>query len=292
MADRTGVSRMVLDTDMYNEKDDQFALVHALLAPEIVEVEAIYAAPFHNSRSDGPADGMHKSFAEVHRVLRLMPGSEIPVFEGSEEWLTDSGLPKRSAATDDLIERALSPSESPLYVVGIAAPTNAATAIRLAPEIADRIIVVWLGGNSLDWPTADEFNLRQDLVASQVLFDSGVPLVHVPCLNVASQLAATREEIEARVRPAGLIGEFLAGRFAEYVVDEIEISKVIWDLAAVGWLLNPSWTTTEIVDSPILTDDMTWSPDERRHLIGEVTGLRRDSIFEDLFGRLAGQGSR
>ena len=53
-----GKIRMVLDTDTYNEVDDQFALVYALLSPERIQVEAIYAAPFHNKRSSGPADGM------------------------------------------------------------------------------------------------------------------------------------------------------------------------------------------------------------------------------------------
>ncbi len=42
--------RMVLDTDAYNEIDDQFALAHILLSPDRVQLEAIYAAPFHNSR--------------------------------------------------------------------------------------------------------------------------------------------------------------------------------------------------------------------------------------------------
>ena len=37
----TGPVRMVLDTDTYNEVDDQFAVVHALLSPEHLDVEAI-----------------------------------------------------------------------------------------------------------------------------------------------------------------------------------------------------------------------------------------------------------
>jgi purine nucleosidase len=38
--------RVVIDTDAKNEIDDQFALAWALLSPEILEVEAVYAAPF------------------------------------------------------------------------------------------------------------------------------------------------------------------------------------------------------------------------------------------------------
>ena len=46
----TGKVSMILDTDTYNEIDDQFAVIYAMLSEE-PEVEAIYAAPFHNNRS-------------------------------------------------------------------------------------------------------------------------------------------------------------------------------------------------------------------------------------------------
>ena len=62
LAPPTGPVRMVLDTDTYNEIDDQFALVWALLSPEKLAMEAIYAAPFHNARSNGPGDGMERSY--------------------------------------------------------------------------------------------------------------------------------------------------------------------------------------------------------------------------------------
>ena len=53
--------RVVIDTDTYNEVDDQFAIAYALLSPERVRVEAIYAAPFFNKRSTGPGHGMELS---------------------------------------------------------------------------------------------------------------------------------------------------------------------------------------------------------------------------------------
>ena len=59
LAPRSGPLHMVLDTDTYNEVDDQFALAYALLSPEKLHVDAIYAAPFHNNRSTGPAEAPH-----------------------------------------------------------------------------------------------------------------------------------------------------------------------------------------------------------------------------------------
>ena len=68
----TGHLRAVIDTDTFNEIDDQFALAYALLSPERMSIEAIYAAPYFNHRSTGPGDGMQKSYEEILRLLHLM----------------------------------------------------------------------------------------------------------------------------------------------------------------------------------------------------------------------------
>ena len=112
------IAHCVLDTDTYNEVDDQFALTYAFLAKESLELEAVYAAPFHNSRSTGPEDGMVKSYEEIHRVLERLGG--VPkgfVFEGSRKWLKDSDGPVESPAAQDLIKRAMArPDDAePLY---------------------------------------------------------------------------------------------------------------------------------------------------------------------------------
>lgn len=278
--------RVVLDTDTYNEIDDQFALVDLLLSRDRVDLEAVYAAPFHNGRSEGPGDGMRKSYAEIGRVLAKCGDDGTPVFEGATEWLSVSG-PSHADAVRDLVMRAASVEGGPLYIVAIGAPTNISSALMVAPEIAERIVVVWLGGNALWWPTAREFNLEQDLQASQVLFDSGVALVHVPCCGVTDRLIATREEIDRYVRPAGEVGHFLADRFDEYVRSEAGVSKVVWDLGAVSWVLDAAWAETVLKPSPVLTEEMTWSVDDRRHLIGEVVAVDRDGIFGHFFRRLA-----
>lgn len=90
---------MVLDTDTYNEVDDQFALAYALLSPEKLKVEAVYAAPFHNARSESPADGMEKSYQEILRLLEFMNvPSEGFVYRGSTGYLQDIKQPIRSEA--------------------------------------------------------------------------------------------------------------------------------------------------------------------------------------------------
>ena len=139
----TGRVSIVLDTDTYNEIDDQFAVVHALLSPHQIQVEALYAAPFHNSRSSGPADGMEKSYDEILRLLeRLDVPSDDFVFRGSTGYLSSYEQPYRSPAALDLVDRAMNANDEPLYVVAIGAITNVASAILIEPKIIERIVVV------------------------------------------------------------------------------------------------------------------------------------------------------
>jgi purine nucleosidase len=281
-----GVVRAVIDTDTDNEIDDQFAVVYALLSPERIRLEALYAAPFHNQRACGPEQGMLQSYQELRRLLGLLPSAcDTPVHEGARAWLGAADQPVPSPAAKDLVQRARG-GVPPLYVLAIGAPTNVASAMLLAPDIMERIVVVWLGGNPGSWHRAVEFNLEQDLVASHVLLDSGVALVHIPCRNVTEHLRTTRAEVEWFVRDRGRIGEYLADIYDAHLPDHFGRSKVLWDVGAVAWLVNPDWVPTVVVHSPLLTSQGTWSHDPRRHLIREALWADRDAIFADLFAKL------
>lgn len=283
-----GRVRVVMDTDTYNEIDDQFAIVQMLLSSNRLDVEAIYAAPFHNKRSTGPGDGMERSYDEILRLLeRLKISPEGLVHRGVTEYVGPSKQAREAAAVDDLITRAGSGSVNrPLYVVAIGAISNVASALIKAPDIADKMVVVWLGGHALEWPNAIEFNLKQDVGGAQVLFDCGVPVVLVPCKGVTSHLHSTVPEIERYVEVHGDIGKFLAMRFKGYSEDHVGWSKEIWDMAAVAWLLDPEWTPSVLVPTPILTDQITWSVDASRHLMRYVTFVKRDLILKDFFRKL------
>ena len=282
-----GKVRMVLDTDTYNEIDDQFAVVYSLLSPEQLGVEAIYAAPFHNPRSSGAGDGMEKSYEEILRLLsRLEVSTDSFVFRGSTTFLSDWESPIRSDAALDLVARATDKDADLLYVVAIGAITNVASAILIEPKIIERMVVVWLGGQPLHWPNAEEFNLQQDPQASRLILDCGVPLVEIPCTGVASHLQTTVPELEHYVRGRGAIGDYLVKMFKEYGGDQFAWSKVIWDIAAIGYLIDPSWVKTELVHSPILTKRLTWSFSRSRHMVRFGTYVDRDAIFGDLFRKL------
>ena len=290
-----GRVRAVLDTDTYNEIDDQYAVAYSLLSPERMSVEAIYAAPFLNNRSKSAAEGMEKSYDEILRLLSFFSQADKSmVFRGSDRFFERKDKPVESPAARDLIEKALRPSDKPLYVLTVGCPVNVSSAILLEPTIKEKIVVVWLGGTPQYWPSAREFNLRQDVIASQVLFDSGVPLVQIPTKNVSEHLRTTVPELDQHMRGRSRIGDYLYGQFVEYAAlhtkgrdRDYPWSKVIWDISAVAWLNNSKWTPSEIVPSPVLTDGMRWESASGRHNIRVVTNVNRDAVFNDLFSRLS-----
>lgn len=291
-----GRVRAVLDTDAANEIDDQFAITYALLSGERMDVEAVYAAPFQHPWPPEPgstpfaAEGMARSHAEICRVLDALGTGEPPggVHRGAEAWLPDAATPVMSPAAEDLIERAR--AGDLLYVVAVGAPTNVASALLAAPDIATRVVVVWLGGNGTWWTPAGEYNALQDRHASRVLLDSGVPLVHVPCRQVTEKLLTTHEEIGRKVRGAGAIGDYLADLYRDHD-HEGRRMKEIWDLGAVAWLVLPGSCRSALTTSPLLLDDVTWGRDPSRHLIREVRDIDADAVFADFFTKLAAAAS-
>jgi len=278
--------RVVLDTDTYNEVDDQFALAHLLLSPERIDLEAVYAAPFFNERSASPADGMEKSYEEILRVLELIQPRQVPeVFRGSTAFLPDATTPVESAAAVDLVERALASKEEKLYVVAIGAATNVASALLLEPKIAEYIVLVWLGGHAPYWPNTREFNLKQDLHAARVLLDNDVPLVLIPCNPVASHLITTVAELEEQLAPHSKLGAYLTKIVHDHKGNPPGWSKIIWDISASAWVIEPDWVPTDPVPSPILRDDLTWELRSDRRQILVARQVHRNKIFGDFFAK-------
>ncbi|HBG26299.1 MAG: hypothetical protein A2Y10_01945 [Planctomycetes bacterium GWF2_41_51] len=279
---------IVIDTDAFNEIDDQFAITYAMLSPEQLNVKAFYAAPFFNENSENPADGMEKSYQEIIRVLDKMHLShKTEVLKGSENYLQNENTPVKSPAALHLIELAKNYTERrPLYVVSIGALSNIVSAIMMSPEIMKKIVVVWLGGHPYDWHTASEYNLNQDFKASKFLFTSCVPLVHIPCKNVSEKLQTSLPDIKANVKGRGKIGDYLYSIFDKHLITYSLKSKPIWDIANIAYLVNRNWMQAVITGRPGLKDDKTWDTENRGAICKTVTDIKRDNVFEDFFAKL------
>ena len=279
--------RMVLDTDAKNEIDDQFAITFALLS-EKLSLEAMYATQFSHDPGPNPSEGMESSYQEILTIQdKLGVRGEVPVFKGVGGVLEDLDSPPNCEATDDLIERAMGKSEEMLYVVAIGALTNIASAILLEPKIVEKITLVWLGGNVYDWESVGEYNLMGDFKASQVIFDSCVPLIRFPAYDVASTMFLDKEELDSNIRPYGAIGAYLAETFDQYPKVKRDGKSIIWDSSTVAFMEEAGLADSNLLPTPTLTDDVTWDwEDKGRPPHRVVTSLKRDAIFEGLYEKL------
>ncbi len=285
---------LVIDSDAYNEIDDQFAISYAIHAPEKIRVRALYAAPFANERSSGPADGMEKSYQEMLNLLSLSEKTGCcPVFRGSDRYLLNEQTPVLSDAASDLIRRAVAYTpEKPLYVVSIAAITNIASALLMNPGIAEKIVVVWLGGNALHWPDNMEFNCKQDVAAAGIVLNSGIPLVLLPCMGVVSAFTTTGPELEYWLRGKNALCDYLTDNTIEAAEEYAKgkvWSRAIWDVTAVGWLLNDNnrLMLDRLVPTPVPEYDHHYSQAPGRPLCRMVYHIHRDALFSDLVKHIA-----
>ena len=284
---------VVLDTDTYNEVDDQYALAYLLQSGDKLNLKAIYAAPLDNHHSNGPLDGMERSYDEILKVLHLVKRTEYSgrVFKGAGRFLENEETPVDSPAVRHLIDLAMGyTTENPLYIIGIAACTNIASAILLKPEIKDRIFVVWLGGLGMDWHDNFSFNAKQDVAADRVLLGSGVPLVLLPGRGVVDHFSTTGPELEYWLRGKNEFCDYIIDRTrheAEIMSGETVWSRPISDVPAVAWLVDNEFMLDRLEPSPIMEYDHHYSVDKRRHFIRYVYGINRDRLMKDLFEKLA-----
>lgn len=284
---------IVLDTDAFNEIDDQFAISYMLKNKEKFNIKGICAAPFRNSLAASPEEGMIKSYNEIFKLLKLANEEWLSdkVFEGSKKYLENEQTPVESPAADFMARLAdeYSP-ENPLYIVAIGAITNVASAILKNPKMKENVVFLWLGGHALDFiGAATEFNMGQDIAAARIVFGCGAPFVQFPCWGVVDHLTVTKPELEYWLKNKNPLANYLAEntiKCADGYAKEKPWSRVIWDIAPLFWLSNEGgkYMWDRVIHAPIPEYDMKYAyEDAMRPFIKYIYHINRDAIFEDLF---------
>ena len=287
--------KFVLDTDTFNEIDDQFAVTYAMIAPDI-DLLALTAAPFFNFRSTSPEDGMEKSYAELLNVRgKVDPTSEVPCYLGSCGYLENTITPRPSEAADAIIRLAHETyaADDILYVACIGCFTNVASALLKDPSIAEKIVVILIGGNQFELENANEFNLEQDRAAARVIFECGVPVVLLPAMHCTEHLRTTTGEVAYYLGngQAGQIGDYLVSLFEHdegKAFDENENcnsrQRTIWDIGSVAFLRGPDrFCGVEIKDSHTIDAQGMWRTINDGRKMIYVHWYDRNAVFTDFF---------
>ena len=242
------------------------------------------------------AEGADRSYDEAMRVFAKVGADPHGiVLRGASQFLTSLEQPQRTPAAERIIERALASSDRPLYVSAIGCVTNIAMALLLEPSIVRNLVVVWTSGFPTTMRLSNEMslNLVEDVLASQLLFASGVAHVYLPGFHVGAQLRISLPEIERWVKGRGAIGDYLHHLYTNNplhdmraVANRERLTWVMWDIINIAWLINPAWVPTHLTRAPLLDDSLRWQARDDGHLMREAHGVDRDAIFADFYAKL------
>jgi purine nucleosidase len=282
--------RVIVNTDAKNEADDQYAIVHALLSPTL-DIRGLVAAHFGTERS---ARSMQESREEIDLLLELMDRvRDVPVADGAATALPDPTTPVDSPGAQLIIEESKKASaQDPLFVAFLGPLTDMASAILLDPAIVDRpVVVVWIGGMAHGDLDASydgiEFNLRNDIPAANVVFDSGIQLWQVPA-NVYSAVSVSYTELDERIGGTSKLADYLIRQLVEWNAtwhpEPIE-SRSLGDSPAVSLILNPRGGSFRTIPAPRFDQQGTYVPGSG-HPVRVCESVDVRFLLEDMFAKI------
>jgi len=276
--------RVILDTDAKNEVDDQFAITQAVLS-EGFDLKGIIAAHFGTDKSK---TSMQDSYEEILKVLTLLHREEVPVFHGASAALENVAQSIDSEGANLIIEEAMKEDTRPLYVAFLGPLTDMAIALLKKPEIAKKnLTVIWIGGRN--WPTGGwEYNLKNDLLAANVVFKSDVALWQVP-RNVYRMMPVSLSELYVRVLPHGEIGEYLAKSVVEFNnkwVSRPGAYRILGDSPAIGLMIYDDCGEWEYKAAPEFDENMNYIHNGKNRPIRVYKNINERFILEDLYAKL------
>jgi ABC-type sugar transport system permease subunit len=131
-----------------------------------------------------------------------------------------------------------------------------ASAILLDPDIVRRdIVVIWIGGvgyGGVETYPGVGFNLRNDIAAANVVYDSGITVWQVPS-NVYSQVSVSYAELEEKIGGTSKLADYLISQTVQwnrtYWPEPIE-SRSLGDSPAVSLMLYPRGGDFRVVPAP------------------------------------------
>jgi len=266
--------RIIIDTDARNEIDDIWALGLAVLCPDRFQIEGIVAANYDNENPGGGPASIETSARAVETLLeKAALKGKFPVKHGSPP-MRYQFEPSESEGVDFIIEKAMaSPRENPLWVVGLGAATDIASAYLKEHRIAEHIVVFW--HFRTEWPKRCwNFNVIGDVRAARTVFHSDFSFV---LFDTGTYLTCPMEQ-SARWVELSPLGKYLH----EFRLENRSYqspTKGFYDLGDIAALVAPSLATWEVVDCPEVNWDLAYQFKGTKGRILRCSAIDRDKTF-------------
>ncbi|MFC1633309.1 nucleoside hydrolase [Planctomycetota bacterium] len=266
--------RVIFDTDAKNEIDDVWAIALAILSLERFKIEGFIAANFDNNRPETGPDSIDASFKEIKTILsKAGLTGKWPVLRGSAP-MRYKFEPSESEGVDFIIKKAMeSTPDDPLWVVGLGAATDIASAYLKEPRIADRIVVFWHFRTR--WPEKCwNFNVIGDVRAARIVFHSDLSFV---LFDTGTNLYCPMEESE-KFMSCGELGKYLH----EYRYQSSYYqrpNKGFFDLGDIAALVDPSLASWEVAACPEVDWDLSYKFKGTKGSILRCYDIDRDGTY-------------
>jgi inosine-uridine nucleoside N-ribohydrolase len=271
--------RVIFDTDAKNEIDDIWALALAVLSTERFKIEGFVAANFDNDRPEAGPGSIEASFKEINTILdKAGLAGKYPVLHGSPP-MRYKFEPSESEGVDFIIDKAMqSTPEDPLWIVGLGAATDIASAYLKEPRIAERIVVFWHFRTR--WPEKCwNFNVIGDVKAARIVFHSDLSFV---LFDTGAYLYCPMEESQQYLS-CGALGKYLHEYRSESASYQ-KPNKGFYDLGDIASLVDPALATWEVTDCPEVDWDLSYKFTKTKGSILRCSEIDRDATFA-LLGR-------
>ena len=277
--------RVILNTDLKNEVDDQFALAHAMLT-ESFDMRAIIPAHFGTSKSKTSQKDSYDEAVVVLGKMGMLTGA--PLYNGAERAVPDEKTPVPSPGADIIIKEAMKDDKRPLYISFLGPLTDMASALLIEPKIAEKdITVIWIGGG--DYPDGGrEYNLKNDICAANVVFKSNVKLWQVP-RNVYRMMPVSFAELYDKVYPCGEIGKYLAENVVSFnnaAASRPAEYRILGDSPAVGLMLFDGCGEWSEIPAPEFDGEMKYVHGKNHRNIRVYKNINSRFILEDFYAKL------
>ena len=242
------MKNIIIDSDVMNEVDDQFAIAYALNIKDF-NVQAITICPFNiDYKRISIFDGTVDSYFEAKRLCRLCDKNPNIVYKGSINYVTN-GYDSLTEGTKKIIEIALKNKKT--YVLALGTLTNLAIALKHEPKIASKIEIIWLGTKTLLADKFDDSNYKKDKKAFEYVIKSKVKMHIVPCY-VGKYNATSIYEIKEHIAntPVGRHLYSLVLNWENTI--ENHGLKYIYDVMPVAYLKNKKMFNYKEIDKNLL----------------------------------------
>ncbi|HVU22674.1 MAG TPA: nucleoside hydrolase [Opitutus sp.] len=276
--------RLIIDTDAANEIDDLWAIALAVRSPDRLQIEGFVAANFDNGHG-GPTS-VEQSRAAIELVLaKAGVAGRYPVYRGGAP-MRYSYEPSESPGVDFIVARAMASSPAdPLWIVGLGAATDLASAYLKEPRIGDRVVFFWHGRTR--WPKQCwNFNVFSDRRAATLLFAAPVPFI---LFDTGTDLTCPMAESAQCVAPCGELGRYLH-EFRRTNPWFMQADKGFFDLGDIAALVDPGLGTWEATDCPEVGPDLAYRFTGKKGRLLRCADIDRDRTFRLFYERLRAGG--